>query len=407
MINDLTLIQFIKNKSNLEKYGKYINKIALSRQGEIMYNDIVEYFSKFPEIEQINPEVFSDWFHHCKHLDFDKSTRELYNKFFFDNLNNPINVSGDELLKHYEKQAVFDKVIDLIKDNSDLDELEKIIVLGKSKEKVDSLYLSMDIEDIVNTETREQGLRWRMEFLNQKLGGILQGDFGVIAGVPNSGKTTFLISEVTHLASQLPPNKKVLWFNNEGPDYEIRNRIFQSALNKTVLELRLDYKEAYTKYIDLMGAQDKIQVIKAASQSYRNLEKIIMAEKENVGLIVFDMLDKIKGFDRFRTSETSDEKYDRAYEWALNLSILVAPVLGTSQTSYLEDAYQKRWPPMEALKGSRIAKQGDARFMIMIGKDDAEEGTIAPRFISSPKNKVGASIRQEVSIDKERARYLE
>ena len=274
---------------------------------------------------------------------------------------------------------------------------------------------NMDIRAMVNEPSRKDGLKWRLERFNAVISPLILGDFIVVAARPEVGKTTFLASEVTRMAAQLPKDKKVLWFNNEWTGYQIRNYLYRAALNKTDSELGKDLNQAASDYIAELGTIDKIQIFDVFKRTYKDIETII--KSYNVGLIVVDMLDNVMGFSRSGAPETSDEKFGRLYHWASNLSCQVAPVIATSQVPRLAESkskddelldakLEKRYPPMERLVGSGTLKQGAARVIIMIGKDEACGDT---RFIHIPKNKLTGKdgYKCELSMDKMRARYSE
>lgn len=66
----------------------------------------------------------------------------------------------------------------------------------------------LEIMESVNSGT---GLRWRLDCLNKSLGSLRPGDFGFIFARPETGKTTFLASEIAHMLSQ-SPTSSVIWF---------------------------------------------------------------------------------------------------------------------------------------------------------------------------------------------------
>lgn len=408
MITDIILFNIFLNKEIYEKYFPYINRNSVTKQGEVLLDDIAEYFSTHPDIGVISITEFIFWFHSCRHPDMSKENRLIYDEYFFKKLTEIEQYSINDIIEYYEKRAVFDKIEKIIEDNGSLEQVESLCKVKKIVNFKD-LYLPMGLNDILTEPDRKSGLNWRLNILNKKLGGIIIGDFIVVAAQPGIGKTAFLSSELSYIASQLPFGKRVFWFNNEGADHIVRNRIFQATLNKTYYEIRENYIQSMEEYCNIMGGDlNKIQVIRAADQSYKLIDRIINEEKNNIGFIVIDMLDKIKGFSSYNNKETVDEKHDRAYEWASNLAIRFAPVISTSQTSYTDNLEYLRYPPIELLKGSRISKQGSAQIMIMIGKDKLEETTkIVPRFISSPKNKVGIEFKSVVQLDKDRMRYIE
>jgi replicative DNA helicase len=128
-------------------------------------------------------------------------------------------------------------------------------------------------------------------------------------------------------------------------------------------------------------------------------------EESNPGVVVFDMIDHIRGFgDMART----DLQLEEMYKWARERSVKYDCVsLATSQISNDGDGLQ--FPTLSMLKDSKTGKQGAADFQIMIGASN-DIGLSGSRFISLPKNKLrrpdGASDpRAEVIFDGTRARY--
>lgn len=75
-------------------------------------------------------------------------------------------------------------------------------------------FVTDDLEQLLQDTYRKPGLRWRLNTLNRMLGSLRGGDFGFIFARPETGKTTFLASETTYMASQLKEEQgPVIWFN--------------------------------------------------------------------------------------------------------------------------------------------------------------------------------------------------
>jgi replicative DNA helicase len=72
---------------------------------------------------------------------------------------------------------------------------------------------------------------WRLKSLNTALGSLRMGDFGFVFARPETGKTTFLASEVTFMAEQTEGN--ILWFNNEEQGGKVKSRCYQATLGLT------------------------------------------------------------------------------------------------------------------------------------------------------------------------------
>jgi hypothetical protein len=97
-------------------------------------------------------------------------------------------------------------------------------------------------------------------------------------------------------------------------------------------------------------------------------------------LIIFDQIDKIKGFkvDRY------DLELKAIYQWAREIAKKYAPVIGVSQAS--GEAEGKLWLTMDMVDSSKTSKQGEADFIIGIGKE--QDNTSRSRYLNICKNKL-------------------
>jgi hypothetical protein len=95
----------------------------------------------------------------------------------------------------------------------------------------DELFVSADLSAIADRIT-SSGYEWRLEALNRSLGPLRIGNFIIVAARVEVGKTTFLASEVSYLAQQLPIDRPVVWVNNEEESSVVFFRIVQAALGQ-------------------------------------------------------------------------------------------------------------------------------------------------------------------------------
>ena len=264
------------------------------------------------------------------------------------------------------------------------------------------------VDRIVST-----GYEWRLDVLNRSLGPLRNGNFVIVAARVEVGKTTFLASEVSYIAQQLPKDRPVVWVNNEEESSVVFFRIVQAALGVESKEMIADSKAAMIAYTALMGGdKDKIRVTKDTNH-VRDLETLF--REINPGLIIFDQLDKVAGF---KESEREDITLGKIYKWARELARTYGPVIAASQLS--ATAVDLKDPPfigMDALRGSKTDKPGEADAVITLGKykepKTPEEEMI--RTINVPKNKLpgGGTKQMEserhgqylVTIDPIRARF--
>lgn len=267
-------------------------------------------------------------------------------------------------------------------------------------------YIDTPIGDLLQDEFDDTGISWRLDCLNNSMRKLRGGDFGIIAGRPDQGKTSFIASEITHMAAQLPPERNVIWLNNEGPGKRIIPRWYQAALNLSMTQMK--ELHANGKLVELYraavgGRLDRIRVFDIHGLTNTQVELLI--EQNNPGIVVYDMIDNIRGFgDAART----DLALEHMYQWARERSVKYDCIgFATSQIS--NDGDNMRFPTMGMLKDSKTGKQGACDFQIMIGSTN-DPGFQNSRFIGVVKNKLrkpdGPGNPQcEVIFDGLRSRY--
>ena len=97
-------------------------------------------------------------------------------------------------------------------------------------------------------------------------------------------------------------------------------------------------------------------------------------------MIIFDQIDKIKGF----KADRNDLELKAIYQWAREIAKKYAPVIAVSQAS--GEAEGKLWLTMDMVDGSKTGKQGEADWILGIGKE--QDNTSRLRFLNICKNKL-------------------
>lgn len=268
-------------------------------------------------------------------------------------------------------------------------------------------WIDESIDSLLLEDLNQEGLRWRLACVNASMRPLRAGDFGIIAGRPDQGKTTLISSECTYWAPQLPADQNVLWLNNEGPGRRIVPRLYQSALGISITELGELSRQgrAEEEYIKIVGRRDRIRVVDIHSKTIGQVEMII--EENNAGVVIYDMIDNIAGFgDAARTDLQLEKMYQRGREIAVKYE---AVGIATSQIS--NDGDGLLYPTMNMLKDSKTGKQGACDFQLMIGSSH-DPNLKGIRGIGIPKNKLRkpdgpADPHTEVSFDGRNARYTD
>ena len=409
-----------QSKENLQKYRRYIKPHVVVKETNIILDGMDKYYKTFPGITDFAWDSFSAY------LIADQSKR----------------LTDDSIVKlrmtltkaktyepHHAHEEVIKTLIELdylaqimeecekVKEGSS--DLEHVHILATNALKdveryieKDELFVSADLSSIAD-RISSSGYEWRLDALNRSLGPLRTGNFVIVAARVEVGKTTFLASEVSYIAQQMPAGRPVVWVNNEEESSVVFFRIVQAALGIESKEMIADSKAAMAAYTALMGGdKNKIRVTKDTNH-VRDLETLF--REVNPGLIIFDQLDKVGGF---KEAEREDITLGKIYKWARELARTYGPVIAASQLS--ATAVDLKDPPfigMDALRGSKTDKPGEADAVITLGKykepKTPEEEMI--RTINVPKNKLpgGGSKQMEserhgqylVTIDPIRARF--
>jgi len=410
-----------KSKENYSKYRRYVKPHVVTKETNVILDGMDKYYKTFPSITEVNWDTFSAF------LIADQSKRLTDDAIV--KLRMTL-TKAKTFVPHHAHDEVVKTLIELDYLAKIMDECEKVKEGESDLEHVhilatnalkdveryiekDDLFVSADLSFIADRIT-SSGFEWRLDCLNRSLGPLRTGNFIIVAARVEVGKTTFLASEVSYLAQQLPKDRPVVWVNNEEESSVVFFRIVQAALGQESKTIIADSKLAMETYTKLMGGdKDKIRVTKDTN-NVRDLETLF--KEMNPGLIIFDQLDKVDGFNK--ADEREDIKLGKIYKWARELARTYGPVIAASQLS--AGAVELKDPPfigLDALRGSKTDKPGEADAVLTIGKfkepKTPEEEML--RTINVPKNKLpgGGTKQMEserhgqylVTIDPIRARY--
>lgn len=360
-------INYIKNNySNLYKlfesinnyYNKYINTITITKEElELIYNSnyLITKDIERKELNDLLTEIFS----------LEISNRDLV----------------IELLDQQRQRALSGEIAKVALDVEDgrtsVDDLMELFEKFEHQqvEAEEIKPVVMNLKELYESQVASPGLRWRLNWLNKSLGSLRKGDFGFIFARPETGKTTFLASEVSHMVSQTEGD--ILWFNNEEQGNKVAIRCYQAALGITTDALFSDVDGYQQRFESKTGNRIKILDFEDSNSKAR-IETVL--KNTNPALIIFDQIDKIKGF----KGERNDLELKALYQWAREIAKTYAPVIAVSQAS--GEAEGKLWLTMDMVDGSKTSKQGEADWILGIGKDS--DNTSRTRYFNICKNKL-------------------
>ena len=281
--------------------------------------------------------------------------------------------------------------------------VESVLCDSSAGKEDEEQFVDFNLKEIYESKLHTVGLRWRLQCLNRSLGSLRRGNFGFIFARPESGKTTFLASECGYMAQQAVSH--LLWFNNEQEGSEVALRCYQAVLGLTTQELVKDLDGNQAKFLEL--TKGNLRIVDSASIHRTQVERICKATQPS--LIIFDQLDKIKGFD----GDREDLRLGAIYQWARELAKTYCPVIGVTQADGTGEG--KKYLTMDNVSSAKTSKQAEADWILGIGKTH-DSGLEYVRYLNISKNKLSGdedsdpNLRHgkfEVIIEPEIARYVD
>ena len=411
---DLNLLRITKHRGEFFKVRGRVPLSALDPQTGALLADFQHYFENLPDHAKIDHATFIPMFR-ARHPTLSAEQRSAYEEIIKNALT--VDVGETETTMIMRSMLELRLGTDLASllaqyDAGTLPNIQNAIAVALDAFKADAGirdidYLRDNIGDLLAEEINDSGWRWRLECLNTHVRGLRPGDFGIVAGRPDKGKTTFIASELTHLVSQLAPGDCAVWLNNEGLGKRIIPRLFQAATGATMSQMIALHQAGKLEpaFEKIMGGKDRIRVVDIHGADNFTVEAIV--ERNKPSIVVYDMIDNVRGFG---DSARTDLGLEKMYQWGRELAVKHGHAgIATSQISNDGDGLQ--FPTLGMLKDSKTGKQGACDFMIMLGASN-DPGLAGIRYIGMPKNKLrreGAAPdpRAEVKYDPERARYTD
>lgn len=355
----INIIVYLLN-NNL--YNKYINYIDIKNENKelvFLYNCLKELHTLYKKDLSLDEYVL-----YCLSNVNDKD-RQVVESLLSTLQGSTIDDQfvGDILTTLRNKKLAYELALvslDVSEGRSSVDKIFNTIDTFEQQKIVEQVeFVSGNLNELYNDAIKTTGLRWRLTTLNRMLGSLRKGDFGFIFARPETGKTTFLASEITFFAGQLSEEMgPILWFNNEEQGSKVMLRCIQASLGLTQAELFSNINHHQSTF-DTNGGQF-IKIFDSANIHRRQVEQL--CKELNPSLVVFDQIDKIKGF----TDDREDLRLGAIYIWSREIAKQYCPVIAVCQSDASGEG--KRWLTMENVANAKTAKQAEADWILGIGK---------------------------------------
>lgn len=374
----LVLIKVFLNKELFERYKDTLDREFLKNYSP----ELLRIFNVLPALhEKVSKPSLSD-LELCFFGSYPAADKELYGTIFKNvEGTNADEAAVSEYLRGIQQRAFASKLAYLAMEVSEgrasqeqLTEYLKTQPETASDNIDDLKFVSDDLEELYQHAVADGGLKWRLKSLNRALGPLRKGDFGFIFARPETGKTTFLTSEVSFMAKQA--ERPILWFNNEEQGEKVGIRLYQASLGATLDQLVANRAKATAAYRE--RTKGRIRVVDNAAIDRRGIERYCGVVQP--ALIVIDQLDKVKGFEEDR----EDLRMGAIYQWARELAKDHCPVIGVSQSDGSGEGV--KYLTMGNVANAKTSKQAEADWILGIGMSYDDHPLV--RGFSICKNKL-------------------
>jgi len=391
MSSDMDMLSVLAEPERLRRYYHHIKGNFMTDEGELIAKGMNDYLKDGQTTFDWNH--FAAWFF-LKNAMMNFEKKSNYKKIFETLESKPAvdTIFTRKILEELTTKSFADEIakkaggISDGTDAGDLGDVDKII-----KEAQDAL-LDLSPEDdphlapqsfdfLFKDDDKSPLLTFSLEGLRKAAAGIRKGHFVVCGAHPDTGKTTFLLGEVSHMLSQIPDDHHILYFNNEQAMKDMKMRLVSSVIGKDWPTVMLDPKGSLKEFNDKGG--DRVQLYDKSYMNTRFVDERLKRHEGKIGLIVFDQLWKIKGASK---SQNDFMQLAHIFSWARDIAKEHAPVIAVHQAD--GNTMGEKYLGMEHLFGSRIAIQGEADAIITIGR--MTDGSCRPdlRHFHMPKNKL-------------------
>lgn len=383
-MRNLLLVKLLLNHVMFQTYYSFLNMEHFKSNYSIIYKLllVVNDLHSLNKEQDYSVDTFEVFFFNSYPALKDKDRtdyEEIFNKI------RTLDVSEEmaiELLETHRRQSIATSIgfvaLDVAEGKKEFEsllyEIDKANQL-KTDIKDNISYVSDDLEVLLASTIKGKGLQFRLKTLRKMFGSLRQGDFGFIFARPEVGKTTMLASEISNFISQT--DKPLVWFSNEESGAKIMLRIYQAYFNKTIVEIMGNvpfYKKRFQE-----ETEGRVKIYDNGSIHKGTVEKI--CEQLQPSLIIFDSIDKLKGW----KDDRDDLVYKEIYQWAREMAKTYCPVIGVCHAS--AGAEGKKYLEMDDVAYAKTAKQGEADWILGLGATH-NVGEEYVRYLHAPKNKL-------------------
>lgn len=415
-----TLLQVLRTRDGYKRLAGSIDLKLFDKEVRLVLSSILKYWDMYyTEHEEINIELLNQRFMlHNKTLTEDE--QRLYQDIFLLMQDEPDKTIADELIRQLKTMGFSKDLNDLIisyEEGDEIDLFEEAVTLFNQYESDLKRQASCDwckagAQEIIEEAQHGLVLKPRLVCLQKSLPDLRTGMQMIVAARPGKGKTSFCAEIIAGVLKQEDVQKlrrPILWMNNESTALRIKSCILRSCLRQDFTAImKMGWDRANEEFEKVIGGLDMLRIYDIHGRDYRFLERLI--EHDNPIMVVWDMLDNVKGFNGTGSSRT-DERLEKLYQWSRE-SAVIYDFLSVPTSQVSAEGADMQWIPETYLKDSKTGKQGACEIILTLGTSN-KPGFENSRFVYLPKTKstpvdgFPADCRTEVFFDTKTSSFYE
>ena len=373
-----------------DTYNSYKNILAqipnLDYELNIILNTIKSYYIKYPDKLEISLDELKIHFGNLYPAIKNKQTylalldrfekADVKNiKLLIDSINqlaevavaNIISKDCIEIISNYKPES-------LINIRKHLDFYQQLV---KSIDTSESKVCKLTLDELIQYDSDEYGLNWKLDFLNNTLGTLKAGTLGHIFAYSETGKTSLAVFEAVNLAVNIQEPDCILFLGNEE---SVKRTMFRAYCaysksdKRSVIAYKDKIKESWNSHVG-----NKLKFIDDV-QTMEEVEQYINDFRPRV--IFIDQGTKVNIKGDFSEVKKLQQIYNKYRQMAVQYDTVII-TMGQSDAT----CANRRYLRLNNMDMSKVGIPGELDFAIGIGKTD-EAGFEEVRFLSVCKNKL-------------------
>lgn len=406
------LLKTLSIKANYDEYFHLIDVKRLLTNTALLLKDYEKYYQLNPTHSKIDWGLFYTQFAQDWHLkDLTITDIEYYKDYVFPAIRDSRIENTENCILGLLKQVTLNNLC-LATETLNPEKIRTILDEFDTKS---NLLIRQEVDpdaitsDIVNLEIldKSKGIPYFLAALQNNLGGLIQGQFVVIAADKNTGKSAFCISQAVETFKWLlthPDKGPILIFNSEGTPADVYGRFwsnFYKDIHPEGMEYIVKHREKIRQEFNEENDYKKFIVFQLETNKIDFIETKI--KKYSPSLVIIDMLDSA-------AEEEDHLTLKKLYDNTRRISLTSCPIIATTQSGntryFNKETGQesiKRWLTEEDVLNCK-AKVAAAETFITIGREIENKNL---RFINTPKVKRGEEVRFTCLIENKYSLYKE